>query len=75
MIIHICGPKLYQFNGVKFEMTYHGPWPLKKDGDPKKVASQAFYQSIEAWSKMTPGQQEIYRVGGGCQCLDTEVAK
>jgi hypothetical protein len=72
-IIHLNTPKLYEFNGISFEFSYSiGPWPLKKDGDPKARAGKRFYDSIHEWVHSTPEDQEKYRVGGGSQFFDTE---
>lgn len=68
-IIHLNIPKSYTFNGVDFEMTYSGPWPLKKDGDPKARAGRGFYKRIKDWCKMTDADREKYRTGGGCVWL------
>lgn len=66
-------PKEYLFNEVSLEFSYSiGPWPLKKDGDPKARAGKRFYDSIRPWLDMAPEFQEAYRVGGGCQFFDTE---
>jgi hypothetical protein len=65
-MIHLSIPKSYLFNGVEFEYGYAvGPWPLKKDGDPKKRAGRGFYKRIEEWSRMSDADRERYRVGGG----------
>lgn len=71
-IIHLCIPKEYLFNGISFEMTFSGPWPLKKDGDPKERCGLTFYRSIREWIKMKDDEREKFRVGGGCLFLDTE---
>lgn len=69
-VIHLCGPRIYEFDGVGFEFGYStGPWPLKKDGDPRARAGRGFYKRIGPWLKMADPQREVYRVGGGCQCF------
>jgi len=63
----LCGPKVYDFDGVTFEFSpMIGPWPLKKNGDPKKSAGEKFYAFYNRFSSMTTEEQEKYRVGGGC---------
>ena len=63
---HLSMPKTYTFNGVEFECGYMtGPWPLKKDGDPRKRAGLGFYKRIEKWSKMSEADREKHRTGGG----------
>lgn len=65
-LVHLSCPKVYEFNGVEFECGYAtGPWPLKKDGDPKKLAGRGFYKRIEEWSKMNDADREKFRTGGG----------
>ena len=64
-MIHLNIPKAYTFAGVNFEMTYCGPWPIKRNGDPKKRAGRRFYRRIEDWIAMSDADREIYRTGGG----------
>jgi hypothetical protein len=68
-IIHLCVPKLYKFQGIKFEFGHAGPWPLKKDGEPKKRAGRKFYRGIRPGLDMAPEFREAYRVGGGCEVI------
>lgn len=64
---HICGAKLYEFEGWFFECPYYGgPWPLKKDGGPRKRAGDMFWNMIDRFTKLSDKQQQAYRVGGGC---------
>jgi hypothetical protein len=62
----ICGPKLYEYAGWFFEFGHCGPWPLKKDGDPRKRAGRKFYNDISDFLEMNDEDQKEYRVGGGC---------
>lgn len=72
-IIHLCGPRLYLYEGVSFEYGYStGPWLLTKDGEPFKRSGEAFYRKIDGWLKMSDDERERYRVGGGCQCFTEE---
>ena len=64
---HLCGPRLYEFEGVSFEFSYIiGPWPLKKNGEPKKLAGRRFYALYDRFSKLPEAEQEKHRTGGGC---------
>ena len=63
----MCGPKLYEYDGWFFEVcACNGPWPLKKDCDPRKRAGNVFYSMYEKFNKLSVEEQEYYRVGGGC---------
>lgn len=76
MTIHLCMGKLYEYNGISFEVSITGqPWPLKLDGDPKKRAGRMFYDKIGPWLKMTDAERGKYRVGGGCQTIGTPEVK
>ncbi len=63
----ICGPRLYEYQGWFFEVHANcGPWPLKKDGDPRKRAGFGFYKMYDGFDRLPNGEKEKYRVGGGC---------
>jgi len=68
-IIHLCGPRLYEYNGIEFEFGYSGPWRLKKDGDPYKRQGDRFYERIDGFLKLPEAEREKFRTGGGCQCF------
>ncbi len=58
-VIHLSIPKIYEFNGVEFECgTITGPWPLKKNGNPKARCGKRFYKRIQEWSKMKDADRE-----------------
>ena len=60
----LCGPKVYEYKGWLFEMSYSGPWPLKKDGTPRERAGNKFWNMYKEFDKLP--DKESYRVGGGC---------
>ena len=63
----ICGPRLYEYDGWFFEDHQTcGPWPLKKDGDPRKRAGNVFYSMYEKFDRLSDAEKRKYRVGGGC---------
>ena len=63
----VCCPKLYEFNGWFFEdHSYHGPWPLKKDGVPKSRAGRKFWKMYNEFRKLPLKEQKKCRIGGGC---------
>lgn len=67
----LCGPKVYEFEGVVFETSYIiGPWPLKKNGDPKARCGKKFYDWYKRFDALPPEEQEKYRLGGGCTQIE-----
>lgn len=66
---YICTYPCYEYKGHTFEMTYSGPWPLRKDGTPWHVHSRPrkeFWLAITEFMTLPKEQQEAHRVGGGC---------
>lgn len=65
----LCSSSAYTYKGWIFEIhSYLGPWPLKKDGDPRKRAGKKFWGIWREWSKLTEEEKAgtiIYR--GGCK--------
>ena len=63
----ICGPRVYEYDGWFFEVHgYCGPWPLRKDGDPRVHAGPRFWAMLARWDALSEAEQETHRVGGGC---------
>ena len=66
-VAHLCGPKVYEFEGVLFEFSpMIGPWPRKKDGEPKMRAGKKFYAFYKRFVELPLDEQEKHRIGGGC---------
>lgn len=63
----ICGPRIYQFEGWRFEYGNVFPWPLRKDGELRKRAGRKFYTMIKRFDSLSKDEQEKHRVGGGCR--------
>ena len=64
---YICGPRIYEYNGWLFEINAaSGPWPLRKDGEPRRRAGDKFYDMFAEFDRLPKSKQETYRVGGGC---------
>jgi hypothetical protein len=64
----MCGPRLYKFKGWFFEVNAAcGPWPLKKNGDPRTNAGRRFWKVWNAFNALSDKKKEKFRVGGGCQ--------
>lgn len=63
---YLCSPRRYQYAGWWFEMTYCGPWPLKKSGEPYTRVPNAFWSAWDKFQALTPDKQREYCIGGGC---------
>jgi hypothetical protein len=62
---YLCSPRLYEYRGWFFEYSASiGPWPLHRDGEPRKRAGRRFWQVVRAFD--AEPERERYRVGGGC---------
>jgi hypothetical protein len=68
-IVWMCSARQYRFEGWLFEDAgmAHGPWPLKKNGDPREKAGRKFYKMWGRFDKLSKAEKEKYRVGGGCE--------
>lgn len=63
----ICFASIYKYKGWLFEYRpYTGPWPLKKDGEPREKAGRRFYKVFSEWFDLPEDEQKLTRVGGGC---------
>ena len=68
----LCGPRIYEYEGWLFEdHNYLGPWPLRRDGEPRKYASHRFWEMIKRFDKLSPAERKQYQMGGGCTVLTT----
>ena len=66
-----CFANIYEYQGVLFEIPKTGgPWPLKKDGDPKARADKKFYDLMVEFNALPTDEQEAYRLGGGCMTIE-----
>lgn len=65
----ICSTPIYEYKGWTFEFNqYHtAPWPLKKDGEPRKCAGRVFWAVFDEWFALPEDEREKCRVAGGCQ--------
>lgn len=64
-IIHIGFIKVYEFQGWLFEYDRNkpfGPWPLKRNFEPRRRAGNKFYGMFGQFQDLTEKQQERYRV-------------
>ena len=64
-IIHITWQVCYRYKGWLFE--YHrnkpfGPWPLRKDFEPRQKAGKVFYDMFEEFNDLSEAHQEMFRV-------------
>ena len=56
----------YRYKGWLFEIhDYVGPWPLKKDGDPKKRAGKKFFDMWCEWDKLSDEEKKATHVRFG----------
>jgi len=65
IIIHISIPSFYEFEGWIFEYSRtkpFGPWPCKRDLEPKKRAGMKFYQIFERFIALDEDEQEKHRI-------------
>ena len=64
-MVHIGFAKYYKFNGWIFEYDRNkpfGPWPCKKDYEPRKRAGKKFYNMFAEFNQLSIQQQEQYKV-------------
>ena len=64
-LIHISISKFYEFEGWKFEYDRNkplGPWPLKKDLEPRARAGRKFYDMFFRFNLLTEDEQEKLRI-------------
>lgn len=67
-IVFLDGPRLYRYEGWDFEVHgYHGPWPLRQDGELRARAGRKFWGMWTRFEK--EADREQFRVGGGCCCV------
>lgn len=71
MTIHlhgfICSAPVYEYKGWTFEIPgWSGPWPLRKDGEPRKLAGDVFWRVYSEWYALPDDEKQRTRVGGGC---------
>ena len=55
----------YEFEGWRFEWNRnqpYGPWPCKKDLEPRKRAGRKFYEMFSRFQDLTHDQQEAHRI-------------
>ena len=76
-IVFLCGPRIYTFEGWTFEDAgmAAGPWPLKKNGDPREKAGRQFYQMWGRFYKLSDEEKEKLRLGGGCKMIKLPKAR
>jgi hypothetical protein len=69
-VIHLCRPKLYEFEGLLIEYGFSGVWPCKKDGDPYVLLNYRVTDKVNRFMKLTDEEREKLRVGGGCVTIE-----
>ena len=68
----ICGPRIYEYKGVTIELSYSGPWPINKRGEPYQRLPHDVSLALDEFIKMGDEESEKYRTGGGCQRFGNE---
>jgi len=64
------GGNVYRYDGVLFEdHHYCGPWPLKKDGEPKKLAGMGFFKRVQPFYDLPKEEREKYLVEKSPGCV------
>ena len=64
-VIHITYTRFYRFDGWIFEWHRNkpfGPWPVKKDLEPRKRAGDKFYAMFTRFRALSVADQERYRL-------------
>ena len=64
-VIHISMPRIYEFEGCKFEYYRTkpiGPWPVKKDLDLRARAGKKFYAMLGRFLDLSIEEQEKLRI-------------
>jgi hypothetical protein len=60
---HLCLSNIYQFKGWTFEYNAaFGPWPLNKNGEPKKRAGDKFNKVFSEFFSLPDEKKEQYRI-------------
>lgn len=63
----ICTTPVYKYKGWLFEYhKYFGPWPLKKDFEPRKRAGRVFWGLFSEFNSLNEDEKKKYRIAGGC---------
>jgi hypothetical protein len=64
---YLCLPRVYSWRGWTWEDgMYSGPWPLRKDGEPRARAGRVFWKVWSEWEDLPEDEKQKTRVGGGC---------
>jgi hypothetical protein len=64
-LLHISFIKMYEFKGWKFDydrLKPFGPWPLKKDLEPRVRAGKKFYSMFDKFLELPVKEQEKLRI-------------
>ena len=68
----ICSSNIYKFKGWIFEIhRYFGPWPLKKNGEPRKCAGDKFWKVCVEFDKLNEAEKKKCLCHeGGCKPIN-----
>lgn len=65
VLVSVSIPTFYKFEGWLFEYSRNkpfGPWPCKKDFEPKVRAGRKFYEMFGRFAKLPEHEQEKHLV-------------
>lgn len=66
----LCGPKLYEFEGLEIEFpACSGPAPLKANGDPYQRIPKHVAEKMSRFLNLSDDEMAKYRTGGGCRAF------
>lgn len=65
MIIHLCGPTVYEFEGWIFSFNdYYGGWPYTKELELRKRAGNAFWKVLDDFCLLSKNKRKSYLYRG-----------
>ena len=65
-----CSPGIYMYNNVTFQYGRSiGIWPLKRNGDPRKLCGRQFLSKVKKFLSLSNSEKNSYKINGGCQVI------
>ena len=57
----VCFHPIYVYDGYTFEVhSYFGPWPLKKNGEPRVNVPNGFWGMVDRFTALSDEEKETY---------------
>jgi len=67
----ICGPRLYEYDGLTIDIPgIGGPCPVKSNGEPYQRCPRGIAETMDRFCALSDEERETYRVGGGCRRIE-----